>query len=213
VFLKRFPELRSCRVLLFLGRFDPKKGARMLVPEFCRIAKERPELRLVMVGPDNTPEAESLRGLVPVELRDRVVWTGMLLGAEKWGAFRAAEAFVIPSHTENYCIAAVEALACGLPVLMSDRVNIHPMVCAHRAGYVEPDTEQGCARLLGRWLATGSEEWAEMRKRARACFLAEFGAEDAYRRYRSALLSIYGGGAAAHPLPEPPLPPHSSKPF
>jgi glycosyltransferase involved in cell wall biosynthesis len=113
-----------------------------------------------------------------------------LLGEEKWGAFRACDAFIIPSHTENYCIAAVESLACGLPVLMSDRVNIHPMVTAHGAGYVEPDDEAGCLRLIERWLATSAGEWAAMRSRAEVCFRAEFGMGDAYRRFHTALSAV-----------------------
>lgn len=189
-FFGRFPKLRDQRLLLFLGRFDPKKGAPLLIEAFSRLIGAAPDVLLVMVGPDNTEQARSLREQVPARLRDRVVWTGMLLGDEKWGAFRASEAFIIPSHTENYCIAAVEALACGVPVLMSDKVNIHPIVSAHRAGYVEPDDASGCLNLLTRWLDTPREEWSAMRERARGCFEVEFGLADAYRQFRKALAAV-----------------------
>jgi glycosyltransferase involved in cell wall biosynthesis len=187
LFLQRFPALRGRRVLLFLGRFDPKKGGRILMRALERGLADHPEVTLVMVGPDDIAEAQILRDRVPEAMRARVVWTGMLLGEEKWGAFRTAEAFIIPSHTENYCIAAVEALACGLPVLMSDKVNIHPQVTAHRAGYVEGDDVAGSVRLMQRWLATPSEEWLAMRARAADCYEAEFRMADAYRCYREAL--------------------------
>jgi glycosyltransferase involved in cell wall biosynthesis len=190
VFLRRYPTLRGRRLLLFLGRFDPKKGGRILMRALERGLASHPEVTLVMVGPDDIAEAQILRERVPAAMRDRVLWTGMLLGDEKWGAFRAAEAFIIPSHTENYCIAAVEALACGLPVLMSDKVNIHPQLVAHRAGYVESDDVAGCVRLLQRWLATSSPEWAEMRVRAEQCYQAEFRMEEAYRCYREALQQV-----------------------
>lgn len=195
-FLRRFPDLRGRRVLLFLGRFDPKKAVRLLLKTFAAQAAATPEITLVLVGPDDTREAKALRELIPAELKHRVVWTGMLLGGEKWGAFRAAEAFIIPSHTENYCIAAVEALACGLPVLMSNKVNIHPMVSAHHAGYVENDDAAGCAQLLERWLATPPAEWEEMRAQAMICYRKEFLMPDAYALYRKALK----GAAKAVPL-------------
>ena len=54
----------------------------------------------------------------------RITFTGMLSGNLKWGAFAAAEAFILPSHQENFGIAVAEALACGTPVLISDQVNI-----------------------------------------------------------------------------------------
>ena len=52
---------------------------------------------------------------------DRVTWPGMLRGDMKWGAFYAAEAFILPSHQENFGIAVAEALGCGRPVLISDK--------------------------------------------------------------------------------------------
>jgi glycosyltransferase involved in cell wall biosynthesis len=189
-FLRRFPGLRGRRILLFLGRFDPKKAARLVIKAFAERTDTHPEVTLVMVGPDDKDEGPVLRSLVPETICDRVLWTGMLLGDEKWGAFRSAETFVIPSHTENYCIAAVEALACGVPVLMSDKVNIHSMVSTQGAGYVENDDLAGCGRLLDRWLATPATEWSAMRGNAVDCYRKNFQMEDAYACYREALVRV-----------------------
>ena len=104
----------------------------------------------------------------------RVVWTGMLTGALKWGAFHAAEAFVLPSHQENFGIAVAEALACGVPVLVSDKVNIWREIAEDRSGFVEPDTLEGTRRLLERWLAVPLEERNVLRETARRCFAARF---------------------------------------
>jgi glycosyltransferase involved in cell wall biosynthesis len=73
---------------------------------------------------------------------------GMLSGAAKWGALYGCEAFVLPSHQENFGIAVVEALACGKPVLISDQVNIWREIVEDRAGLVEGDTEEGVEKLL-----------------------------------------------------------------
>jgi glycosyltransferase involved in cell wall biosynthesis len=78
----------------------------------------------------------------------------MLTGSLKWGALRAADAFILPSHQENFGLAAVEALACECPVLLSDKVNIWREIEADGAGLIAADTAEGAGRLLAQW-----KEW------------------------------------------------------
>ena len=128
-----------------------------------------------MAGPDEvglTPKLQALA--VEQGVADRVIWPGMLAGDAKWGAFRAAEAFVLPSHQENFGIAVAEALSCGTPVLISTEVNIHGDVSACGAGQVEPDTLGGTEALLRRWAAVTPEERVEMRERALLCWRSRF---------------------------------------
>src|SRR6202043_4224766 len=101
---------------------------------------------------------------------DRIHWPGMLLGDAKWGAFRAAEAFVLPSHQENFGIAVAEALACGRPVLLSDKVNIAEEIAEDGAGLMELDTAGGTERLLTRWIEMPAAERQAMGVRASECF-------------------------------------------
>jgi glycosyltransferase involved in cell wall biosynthesis len=72
----------------------------------------------------------------------------MLNGEAKWGALYGCEAFVLPSHQENFGIAVVEALACGRPVLISDQVNIWREIVEGGAGLVAEDTLEGTYTLL-----------------------------------------------------------------
>jgi glycosyltransferase involved in cell wall biosynthesis len=102
----------------------------------------------------------------------RVHAVGMLAGDSKWGALYGCEAFVLPSHQENFGIAVVEALACGKPVLISDQVNIWREIADADAGFVEADTEDGAVRLLKRFMAR--EDVSEMAERARECYLSRF---------------------------------------
>jgi hypothetical protein len=107
------------------------------------VAAAHPDLDLVMAGPDEEgcgPNWRRRRSAWGSEAR--VHWTGMLEGDSKWGAFHAAEAFVLPSHQENFGVAVVEALACGLPVLISDKVNIWPDIAPMPKGpaLLNPDT-------------------------------------------------------------------------
>jgi glycosyltransferase involved in cell wall biosynthesis len=103
-----------------------------------------------------------------------VVFTGMLTGEPKWGAFAAAEAFILPSHQENFGIAVVEALASGIPVLISDQVNIWHEIVTDGCGYAEHDDLAGTRRLLERWQATPAAQRAQMSTSARACFAKRF---------------------------------------
>jgi glycosyltransferase involved in cell wall biosynthesis len=169
------PAVRGKRFLLFLGRIDPKKGCDLLVDAFVRLAGRDPELELVMAGPDAQnwrPKLEQKAAAAGVAAR--IHWPGMLRGDAKWGAFYAAEAFVLPSHQENFGIAAAEALACAKPVLLSDKVNIAAEIARDGAGLMEPDTAAGTERLLQRWIELPGAERERMAIRALECFQARY---------------------------------------
>lgn len=174
-FLRRFPRLRGRRFLLFLARIHEKKGCDLLLDAFGRFAAELPDVDLVIAGPDSVGLQARLehqaRGL---GLSGRVHWPGLIRGDLKWGALRACEAFVLPSHQENFGISVVEALSAGRPVLISNQVNIWPEIEADGVGLVDDDTPQGTERLLRRWFSLAPEEREAMAARARPSFLARY---------------------------------------
>jgi glycosyltransferase involved in cell wall biosynthesis len=173
-FLSRYPELQNTRNFLFLGRLHPKKGCDILLNAFARIRSNDP-ISLIVAGPDQIGwEADLRRQVARLNLTDRVVFTGMLQGAMKQGALASADAFVLPSHQENFGISVVEALAAGVPVLISNRVNIWREIDADRAGYVEPDDLAGTTRLLQRWIETPPAERETKQQNARNCFEQRF---------------------------------------
>ncbi len=179
-FLERFPELASRRLLLFLGRIHPKKGVDLLIEAFAAAAASGPELHLVVAGPDPSGWGAELRRVADSRgVGSRVSWPGMLAGDLKWGAFRAAEASCLPSHQENFGISVAESLACGTPVLISDRVNIWREIVGDRAGLVASDDQAGTADCLRRWLGLSESEREAMGRRARACFEDRFHVDQA----------------------------------
>jgi glycosyltransferase involved in cell wall biosynthesis len=168
-FFTQWPQLRGKEYLLFLGRIHPKKGCDLLLEAFERTAA--PELQLVMAGPDETGWSADLKAQAErLGIADRITWTGMLRGAAKWGAFYAAQAFILPSHQENFGIAVADALACGTIPLVSDKVNIARDVAGDSAGLMESDDLQGTVRLIERFQALSSTERAAMSANARACY-------------------------------------------
>jgi glycosyltransferase involved in cell wall biosynthesis len=172
----QFPALAGRRLLLFLGRMHEKKGPDLLLRAFARTPAD---LHLVMAGPADGPYGEWLKRLASeLGLAERVTWTGMISGDVKWGAFRSAEAFVLPSHQENFGISVVEALACRCPVLISDKVNIWREITADGAGLAESDTQEATDRLLVRWLELPASTRAVMPDRAQACFERHFQVEE-----------------------------------
>jgi glycosyltransferase involved in cell wall biosynthesis len=124
-FVRRFPATAGKRIILFLSRVHEKKGLDLLIPAFACARKSAPDLHLVVAGPDDgmLERARSIARQHQVE--NEVTFTGMLIGADKLAAFSAASMFALTSYSENFGIAIVEAMAAGLPVIVSDQVNIH----------------------------------------------------------------------------------------
>jgi glycosyltransferase involved in cell wall biosynthesis len=183
LFLEKFPALRERRCLLFLGRVHVKKGPDLLMRALAEVLRRRSaqqtdKVHLVMAGPnDHGYGRRMLKLSEELGLQDRITWTGMITGDVKWGAFHAASAFILPSHQENFGISVAEALACRLPVLISNQINIWREIRHEDAGYIETDDLTGTINLIERWLDTPQPAWDAMRERAAACFENRFRVE------------------------------------
>ncbi len=152
VFRARYPETGSRRIVLFMSRLHEKKGLDLLVPAFARVIASRPDLHLVVAGPDDGVGGALRRWIAEAGLSGRASVVGMLSGADKLAALSAASLFVLPSYSENFGVVVLEAMAAGLPVLISDKINIWREIADAAAGLVvAPDAdalEAGMARLL-----------------------------------------------------------------
>jgi glycosyltransferase involved in cell wall biosynthesis len=121
----RFPQIRGCEVVLFVGRINWVKNLDKLLAAMVEVRRARPRARLVCVGPDN----EGYRSVLEKQahelgIHDHVVFTGMLQGDALKSAYARADAFALVSQKENFGHAAAEALACGIPVVLSEGVGI-----------------------------------------------------------------------------------------
>ena len=174
-FYRRFPDLRSRRYLLFLARMHAKKGCDLLIEAFAKATASVPGVDLVMAGPDQEGMQAKLERLTArLGIAGKVHWPGLIGGDLKWGALRACDAFVLPSHQENFGIAIVESLSVGRPVLISNQVNIWADIESDKVGFVEDDTIEGTERLLRRWFNLPPQERDAMAARARPSFLNRY---------------------------------------
>lgn len=181
-FYKAFPALRNRQYFLFLARIQEKKGCDLLLKAFARIAPEEPTLDLVIAGPAQDGFKETLRRLAEdLGISSRTVWPGIVADELKWGALRAAEAFILRSHQENLGVAVVESLAASRPVLISNQVNIWPDIEQAQIGLVEDDTLEGTERLMRRWLAMPQAEREVMSTRTYPYFLSHYSMKNGAR--------------------------------
>jgi glycosyltransferase involved in cell wall biosynthesis len=181
-FYREYPLLRGRRYFLYLARIQEKKGCDLALQAFARIAPSMPDLDLVIAGPDQDGYGASLQRMAKnLGLAERLVWPGIIANDLKWGALRAAEAFILPSHQENFGIAVVESLAASRPVLSSNQVNIWPEILSAGVGLVEDDTLEGTERLMRRWLDLPEAEREAMSARTYPFFLRQYSMKNGAR--------------------------------
>jgi glycosyltransferase involved in cell wall biosynthesis len=198
-FYKKIPFLEEHSFLLFLSRINEKKGVDLLIKAYAEILNTyRPNIEdakrikpplLVIAGPGLESEyGKKIQRLAKILAPENTVFfSDMLSGKEKWGAFYACDAFILPSHQENFGIAVVEALGCGKPVLISDQINIYREIVAEGAGLHSPDNLEGIIGLLKNWISLPTTYKATMGIKARDCYLKHFSLPINAKRLFSAL--------------------------
>lgn len=137
--------LEGKELVTWMGRLVPVKGLDILLRAFAGVAQRRPQAVLVLIGPDTENYGGVLRRMMGALgiASDRVLFTGMLQGHEKLAALNEADLFVMPSYTENFALAAAEAMAMGRPVIVSSGVKIAADIARAGAGrVVAPDADQ-----------------------------------------------------------------------
>ena len=196
-FYNSFPGIDGKPFLLYLGRVHPKKGLDLLLDAALALGKPLPNL--VIAGPvdDSAYQQRLIGGVEKIKEQQpgwQCLWGGMLEGDLKWGAFRAASAFVLPSHQENFGIAVVEALSVGTPVLITEKVNIFREIIDANAGLACADTVGGLRGMLSTWFAMDTEEKEVFSRNAVNCFYENYEITQAARHLVDVLGDAIGRG-------------------
>jgi glycosyltransferase involved in cell wall biosynthesis len=183
----RFPGLRDSLVLLFMGRIDPIKGLDILFGAFADFRKQA-NAKLIIAGEGQAKYVRHLRELATsLGCADSIAWAGILTGEDKWAAFHRADLFVLASQQDSLGVAAVEALATGTPVLVTNRVGICDSVIAYDAGVVCEYDQDAISAGLRRWLSHDAGREDAVGANAIRCYEENFTAVAAVTRLRSAL--------------------------
>jgi glycosyltransferase involved in cell wall biosynthesis len=146
--LRDFPALEGRPRLLFLSRLDPKKNLEGLLHAFVELQR-RSQASLVIAGDGPAPYVAMLKELArTLGIARQVVWLGHVEGPRKSAAFAAADIFVLPSFSENFGIAAVEALLAGLPCVLGEGIAIAKDIEEAGAGVVTAPEPKAIARAI-----------------------------------------------------------------
>jgi len=156
-FKAKYPQLNGKKIILFLGRIDPQKGVNLLLEAFKLISAAAKDAYLVIAGPAENGYLRSLkRYCAENNLSGRVLFPGPLFKTDKLSAFYGADLFVLPSFKESFGISVLEAMAVGLPVIVTKRVGLAGDIKECGAGIITDYVSQEiCDAVLG---LLGNEE-------------------------------------------------------
>lgn len=154
------------KIILFLGRIDAKKGIDLLMPAFLEVCHKVENAVLVLVGPDYGMKSYILDFVKKNHISTKVILTGMLKGNEKKDALAAADIFTLPSYSEGFSVAVLEALSFKLPVVVSDYIGFSNLVSDYNAGVVVDLTTQSISREIIKLLLLNQEEHEKMKEAA-----------------------------------------------
>lgn len=148
--LSAFPVLKDRRRLLYLSRIDPKKNIEALLEAVALVKRKIPDIALIICGDGDKNYIDELKNQTDkLNIADNIAWTGHVDGAMKASAFGTAELFVLPSFSENFGIAPVEALSTGLPCVLGKGVAVADRIAETGAGLsVEPTPVAFAAGIL-----------------------------------------------------------------
>lgn len=154
-FQSAYPDLASRKLIIFLGRLHPKKRPDVVIRAMRAVRAREPDAALLMAGGGDQNYVEALKQLAcGLGLSECVHFLGLLTGDGKWSALAASSVFALPSLQENFAIAVAEALQLGVPVLITDKINIWREIVDSGAGILlreeslEEDLASHAAALL-----------------------------------------------------------------
>ena len=151
-FREQFNIPQHKQLILFMSRINLKKGLDLLLPAFKRVSTQRDDCVMVLAGSDDGYLTETQQFILSNDLKDKIILVGMLTGKSKLAALSDADIFVLPSYSEGFSIATLEALISGVPSLLSDRVGFGEMLKATNSAHLVDLNENSIVEGLNKML-------------------------------------------------------------
>jgi len=190
--IARFPELQDRKWLLFLGRIHPQKGIVQAMQACFDVLASADNWHLVVAGPDEVGLRKPLEAAVTRKgLSDRVTFTGMLPLADVQACLSYAKLLLQPSMSEGLSMSIIEAMAGGMPVLISTACNM-PEVESRNAGRVVASTRADIAKALRELVAMGDETLSAMGRRGRKLVQDRFDWARLIPKYKKMYTGVVG---------------------
>lgn len=176
--------------VLFMSRLHPKKNITGLLEAWQSVSQAYPKAELIIAGSGGDEYTDMLHERVDdLELEQSVSFPGFVTGEEKARLLRTSWLFVLPSHQENFGVAVLEALAAGLPVVISDAVQLDAFVTAKDLGKVVPRDASAISSALTSVL--GDRQWlADRAERAPGAVAETFSLDRVGEQLRAMYASI-----------------------
>jgi len=186
-----------------LSRLHPKKNLETLISAFADVARDRfPDWTLVIAGAGDADYRQALERLAAGVAPARIRFAGWVEGQEKQDLLRRAALFAMPSLDENFGVSLIEALAAGVPAVLSPGVHLANDVAAAGAGWIVGPDRASIGRGLAEAMADAGER--DTRGRAAAAFAQAF----AWPHIASQLADMYQQVVSPAAIRQPGLEPH-----
>ncbi len=182
------------RQILFLGRIHPTKGVDVLLRAWQVVAPRFPQWELCIVGPEEGGYLAQMQALAAHLRLDRIEFPGPIYGAEKLRAYRQASLFVLPTYSENFGMAVVEALAAGTPAVVTQGAPWAGLVEQGAGWWIEIGLDSLVA-CLEQALSTSPQRLKQMGRAGHEWMQRDFSWERIGRQFLAAYRWLLDGGA------------------
>jgi len=191
-FNEKCPQIANKPYFLFISRVHPKKGVDILINAYLHLKKSNNLPALVIAGPGlDTQYGQEMLQLAGND--NDIFFPGMISGDSKWGAFYGSEAFVLPSHQENFGIAVVEAMACSKPVIISNQINIWREINDGHGGIIVNDNEKDVLEGLQKWIALTINQKEDLGNNTFNTFTKYFHIDQAANALKKSIQNVIDG--------------------
>lgn len=188
-FYKKFPGTKNKKIILYIGRFNEKKGCDILIKAFSQI-KNFKNLHLLMVGPvqkDNSYVNQLKKLIDEKKINKNVTWTGTLINDYKNLVYNISYVFCFPTHSENFGITIAESLSNKLPVITTNKTNIYKILKKNKIGFITNDNTRNIKKNLEMFLNLSKREYDRYKLNSYKCFQENFNLETNVEKFVSTL--------------------------